>query len=246
MKAVSLRNVDDFEQRALWQSVKFPFKLSERMRIIDFTQKGGYKMYKIDALQFGHRGIAGMVQEEDRPPIYAPIRGGAGSIKSSDEHKGNGELFVDSAASRMATEYLFGAGHWSPFLKTKGNEEGNGWLFGAGRRRRRMQDAECSLIAFDWFGQHFTTEHRVDKGGRNGDGFMDSVRFRNDVSFLSEYAVRSGFVRYGATAFFDAEHRVIAIETSFDGALCRAPRNVDDDALRTVSSGICIRARGAL
>ena len=99
MKAVSLRNVDDFEQRALWQSVKFPFKLSERMRIIDFTQKGGYKMYKIDALQFGHRGIAGMVQEEDRPPICAPIRGGAGSIKSSEKHKVNEELLVDSAVT---------------------------------------------------------------------------------------------------------------------------------------------------
>ena len=63
VKAVLLRNVDDFGQRALWQSVKnhiehrskFPFKLSERMRILDFTQKSGYKMDKMDALQFGLR-----------------------------------------------------------------------------------------------------------------------------------------------------------------------------------------------
>ena len=104
----------------------------------------------------------------------------------------------------------------------KANDQQRSWMFrGVSTTGPGPRDVDCSVIAFDWFGQHFTTKH--------DDQNMKTVRYKNDVSFLGSYAVRSGFVRYGATAFFDDERRVIAIETAWNKTMYKVPRSAVDE-----------------
>ena len=65
-------------------------------------------------------------------------------------------------------------------------------------------DYWITLIAFTGFGAHRTRPFKQDDEHRN-------AYFVNDVSFLGQYKVRSGYERYGAAAYFNQQYHLTQI-----------------------------------
>eukprot|EP01083_Nonionella_stella_P114516 338681_1 len=74
-------------------------------------------------------------------------------------------------------------------------------------------DQCVSSIAFTGYGAHRTQP----LAQTNHLPTQNKPFFVNDVTFLSLYAVRSGYKTYGATAYFDANYQVTKIYVSHDG-----------------------------
>jgi len=77
-------------------------------------------------------------------------------------------------------------------------------------------DLWITLIAFSGYGAHRTNARKTD--GRHPTAF-----FVNDVTFLDQYEVRKGYVKYGAKAFFTAKYQLAEIYLSHTGKLYKAP-----------------------
>eukprot|EP01084_Bolivina_argentea_P203302 347251_1 len=79
-------------------------------------------------------------------------------------------------------------------------------------------DMWVTLIAFCGYGSHRTGP--VQKSSQH-----QSAYFANDVTFLSDYDVRQGYVKYGAAAYFDAKYHLTEIFLSHTGETYKPPND---------------------
>ena len=77
-------------------------------------------------------------------------------------------------------------------------------------------DMWCSLIAFSGYGSHRTGPIKKDEN-------HPDAYFVNDVTFLGQYAVRKGYVKYGAAAYFDSKYHLKEIFLSHTGQTYKPP-----------------------
>eukprot|EP01083_Nonionella_stella_P286660 975609_1 len=126
----------------------------------------------------------------------------------------------------------------SVYYKTQANYQHGKekWCFSHDKPRYTQPNEDCTIIAFCSYGQHRTTPYKYKPDAsykqRSAEylALLKETRYISDVSHLREYEVRAGYLRYGAVAYFDVNHRVIGIQT-YDSAqgrkarFCRASPN---------------------
>ena len=249
--------LDEYTQNALFESVSnlikhrqsHRFNITQTMKI-NYYQKSKYKTqtlpfyndddaddkYAVRIVSNEHEGDDVCKYHMSDGTAYKSMEGDV------DRRHRNFQQIDGNNKPLLILQYLSGGSLSNPFYKTKQNALSNKWYFGE-HDDANEEDAECTLIAFNSFGQQFTSaynakEEQSDYGAAaaaNEDdqrrkALLDSVSYINDVSYLAQYAVRRGYNKYGAVAYFDRNFAIIAIHTYWDKKIWSKPTIYTDAA----------------
>merc|ERR1712228_1118386 len=237
--------LDEYTQNALFESVSnlirhqksHKFKPSQTMKI-NFYQKTKYNTQPLPFYDDNTFEIVCAEHEVDDVCKYSICDGTAYKDMECDDDRRHHNFLQnkDNKKPLLQLQYLSIGCLSNAFYKTHPIKTSNEWYFDE-YRRANEEDAECTLIAFNSYGQHLTsvyTDDHVfeedDESDRRKQALLDSVAYINDVSYLAQYAVRRGYNKYGAVAYFDRNLQIIAIHTYWDKKIWSKPRRDSDSA----------------